>query len=73
MLMATWFTVDGSFWMYWRFKNPAILELMREASIPVSLMAYGVCGVIWFYRGTLRELLSEIGGGLRQTRSDTPK
>ena len=73
MLFATWLTVDGSFWMYWRFKNPAILELMREANIPVSLAAYGICGLIWFYRGSLRELSSEMGALLRQSRSDGPK
>lgn len=73
MLFATWFTVDGSFWMYWRFKNPAILELMREANIPVSLALYGICGVIWFYRGSLRELSSEMGALLRQSRSDRPE
>ena len=73
MLFATWLTVDGSFWMYWRFKNPAILELMREANIPVSLAAYGICGVLWFYRGSLRELLSEMSALLRQSRSDRPK
>ena len=73
MLIATWFTVDGSFWMYWRFRNPAILELMREANVPVALAAYGICGVIWFYRGSLRELWSERDGLLRQTRSDGPR
>ena len=73
MLFATWFTVDGSFWLYWRFKNPAILELMREANIPVSLLAYAICGVIWFYRGSLRELLSERDALLRQTQPDKPK
>jgi hypothetical protein len=73
MLFATWFTVDGSFWLYWRFKNPAILELMREANIPVSLLAYAICGVIWFYRGSLRELSSEIGARLGQQRSGRPK
>jgi len=73
MLFATWLTVDGSFWMYWHFKNPAILELMREANIPVSLAAYGICGVIWFYRGSLRELWSESGAFLRQLRSNASK
>src|SRR3954468_24581542 len=22
MLFATWFSVDGSYWLYWHFKNP---------------------------------------------------
>ena len=73
MLLATWFTVDGSFWIYWHFKNPAIVDLMREANLPVALAAYGICGVIWFYRGSLRELLSERNALLRQAQPDEPK
>ena len=70
MLLATWFTVDGSYWLYWRFKNPVVLELMREANFLASLVLYGICGVIWFYRGSLRELYSEIGARCRLPRSD---
>ncbi len=73
MLFATWFSVDGSFWLYWHFKNPVVLELMREANIPVSLAAYGICGVIWLYRGSLRELSSEMGALLGQLRANRPK
>jgi len=36
-------------------------------------VAYAICGVIWFYRGSLRELSSEIGARLGQQRSDRPK
>jgi len=39
----------------------------------VALAAYGICGVIWFYRGSLRELLSERDALLRQTQPDKPK
>ena len=61
MLFATWFTVDGSYWVYWHFKNPAVLELMREANFLASLSLYGACGVVWLYRGSLRQLSSELG------------
>lgn len=60
MLFATWFTVDGCYWIYWHFKNPAALDLMREANFPASLSLYGICGVIWLYRGSLRELLADV-------------
>lgn len=60
MLCATWFSVDGSYWIYWRFKDPATLELMRSANFPASLSLYGICGVLWLYRGSLRELISDI-------------
>lgn len=59
MLLATWFTVDGSYWIYWNFKNPIVLDLMRGANFLPSLSLYAMCGVIWLYRGSLRQLLSE--------------
>lgn len=68
MLLATWFTVDGSYWLYWNFKNPAALALMRDANFFASLCLYAICGLIWFYRGSLRELYSEIGGKSRLLR-----
>ena len=73
MLFATWFTVDGSYWLYWHFKNPAALEWMREANFFASLSLYGICGVVWFYRGSLRQLSSEIGALFRLLRSYKPK
>lgn len=73
MLIATWFTVDGSYWLYWQFKNPVALEMMREANFFASLSLYGMCGVIWLYRGSLRQLSSEIGARLRLLRFHAPK
>jgi hypothetical protein len=60
MLLATWFAVDGCYWLYWHFKNPAVLPLMRAANFAASLPLYGICGGIWFYRGSLRALLDEL-------------
>ena len=68
MLFATWFTVDGSYWLYWHFKNPAAIELMRDANFAASLCLYAICGLIWFYRGSLRQLYSEIGAIFRLLR-----
>lgn len=59
MLFSTWFTVDGCYWIYWHFKNPMALELMRTANAPASLSLYWMCGLVWYYRGTLHELWSE--------------
>ena len=73
MLFATWFTVDGSYWLYWRFKNPAALEMMREANFLASLCLYGMCGVVWLYRGSLREMLSEASARVRQLRAELRK
>jgi len=60
MLFVTWLSVDGSYWLYWHFKNPAVVDLMRDANFLASLGLYGACGVIWLYRGSLRELPSHL-------------
>ena len=59
MLFVTWFTVDGCYWIYWRWKNPVALELMRDANFFASLALYGICGVLWLYRGSLADLLRD--------------
>lgn len=59
MLFFTWFTVDGCYAIYWHFRNPVALELMREANFPASLSLYGICGLGWLYRGSLRQLFAE--------------
>ncbi len=69
MLLATWFSVDGSYWLYWHFKNPVVLDLMRDANFFASLSLYFICGLVWFYRGSLAELFSEISAHIQQLRS----
>ncbi|MGH7322529.1 MAG: hypothetical protein ACRELA_23295 [Candidatus Rokuibacteriota bacterium] len=69
MLFATWFTVDGSYWLYWRYRNPVALEMMREANFFASLSLYGMCGVLWLYRGSLKELATDIRRGFQNPRS----
>jgi hypothetical protein len=61
MLFAAWFTVDGCYWIYWHFKNPVALELMREVNFPASLSLYAMCGLVWYYRGSLRQAFSALG------------
>ena len=60
MLLTTWFTVDGCYAIYWHFKDPVALEMMRAANFPASLSLYGMCGIVWLYRGSLRQLFSVI-------------
>lgn len=69
VLFVTWFSVDGSYWIYWHFKDPAALDAMRSANFPASLSLYGMCGVIWLYRGSLAELLSDTRHVLRNIRT----
>lgn len=60
MLFATWFTVDGCYAIYWYFKDPVALEMMREVNFPASLSLYGVCGIVWLYRENIRQLFLDI-------------
>ena len=73
MLFAMWFTVDGSYWLYWHFKNPVVPEQMREANFFASLSLYGICSVIWLYRGSLRQLSTEVSARFRPLRPQRPK
>jgi len=61
MLFATWFTVDGCYAIYWYFKNPVALEMMREANFPASLSLYGMCGLVWLYQGSLKQFAKDVG------------
>lgn len=60
MLLATWFGVDGCYWMYWSWKDPQALALMREANAPASLSLYWMCGLAWYFHGSIKELLSVV-------------
>ncbi|HSC75249.1 MAG TPA: hypothetical protein VLB90_03305 [Pseudomonadales bacterium] len=60
MLFWTWFTVDGCYWLYWHFKNPVALELMRDVNFPASLSLYGMCGLAWYYQGSLKEFYANM-------------
>lgn len=60
MLFYTWFTVDGSYAIYWYFVDPVALDLMRSANFPASLSLYATCGLVWLYRGSLKEAVTQI-------------
>ena len=47
MLLATWWTVDGCYALYWSFQNPAALEMMRDTNWPASLALSWACGLVW--------------------------
>ena len=68
VLLATWFTVDGCYALYWHFTDPTVLALMRACNAPASLALYGLCGVLWLYRGSLRELLADAAEELTGVR-----
>ena len=67
-LLATWFTVDGCYALYWGWRDPRVLALMRTYNFPASLALYGLCGVLWLYRGSLRELVADVAEELTGVR-----
>ncbi|MBK9217013.1 MAG: hypothetical protein IPL70_00340 [Uliginosibacterium sp.] len=62
MLFLTWFTVDGCYAIYWHFVNPLALALMRDVNFLASLCLYGMCGLLWFYEGSLSEFFTDLQG-----------
>ena len=60
MLFLTWWTVDGCYALYWYFKNPVALELMREANWPASLALYWACGFVWLLPETWRGMSNQL-------------
>lgn len=59
MMFLTWFTVDGCYWIYWSYRNPEALAMMRDANFMASLVLYILCGFVWYYRGSLPEFFRE--------------
>lgn len=58
-ILLAWLSIDGFYWAYWFAVNPASL-LMREANAPVSAALYFICGLIWLYNGSLREMGNDV-------------
>ena len=58
-VFASWFTVDGVYFLYWNWVNPEVLETMRGPNWPASLPLYFFCGVFWLYRGDITDLAKE--------------
>jgi hypothetical protein len=62
MLLATWWTVDGCYALYWHLKDPIALELMRDANWPASLALYWSCGLVWSLERWLPDLHKKFCG-----------
>lgn len=58
-IFLVWFSVDGCYWLYWSLKEPSALAL-RKYNLGASLPLYFLCGCIWYYNGTLLNLVREL-------------
>ena len=73
-VLAAWVSVDGGYALYWSWRDPSVLALMRDVNFPASLALYAICGLLWFYRGSLREAWAELVAGARAlARRSTPQ
>jgi hypothetical protein len=55
-LFWAWFSVDGTYAIYWHFNDPVALEQLRSANAAASLALYGMCAIIWLHRGPLKQV-----------------
>lgn len=69
VLFWYWLSVDGCYWLYWTVVDAAALE-MREANFYASTCLYWLCGFIWLYRGSLRQLINDIDSARRRSPPD---
>lgn len=60
MILASWWTVDGCYSLYWLIKNPSVLDFMRAANAPASLSLYWICGLVWFWNGSIKEFVTQL-------------
>lgn len=51
------FAVD---WSYWLYHSAMGNTMIRWENFKVSSALYFICGSIWYYRGSLRDLVAEI-------------
>lgn len=58
MIFFTWWCIDGCYALYWSLVNPTALEMMRDANWPASLSLFWICGLVWYWQGSLRELVN---------------
>jgi hypothetical protein len=71
--LVTWLSVDGFYALYWHFRDPNVLSLMRSANAPVSLVLYLLCGIACAYRGSLKELAADVRSAIAgATPGDPP-
>jgi hypothetical protein len=69
MLFLTWFTVDGSYWLYWHSQDPLALALMRSSNFIASLSLFGFCGLVWLFNGPVRVMPAAIRAQLSSQKS----
>ena len=56
-IFGAWVSIDGIYWAYWAWQNPAALDAMRSIQWQTSLCLYGICACVWYPDCSFKELL----------------
>ncbi len=54
-LLPAIFTID---WSYWLYHTALGNEMIRWENFKTSSLFYFICGLFWYYRGSLRDLMT---------------
>lgn len=52
-------------WSYWLYHTAVGNRMLRWENFKVSAALYFICGLLWYYRGSLRDLVNEVKRGER--------
>lgn len=56
-LIPAMFAVD---WSYWLYHTAVGNRMIRWENFKVSSALYFICGLLWYYRGSLRAMVNEV-------------
>jgi hypothetical protein len=56
-LLPAIFAVDWSYWLYHTIVGN---NMLRWENFKVSSALYFICGMVWYYRGSLRDMVTEL-------------
>lgn len=65
VLLAYWFTVDGSYVLYNAWVGRPVWPELRAANFFASSLLYLLCGFIWLPRMPLREVILDVAAMLK--------
>lgn len=65
VLLAYWFTVDGSYVLYNAWVERPVWPELRAANFFASSLLYLLCGFLWQPRMTFREILSSSAAAIK--------
>ncbi len=62
--LVTWLVMDGSYVMYHTIQGN---QMFRLANFPASLCLFLLAGILWSYKGSLKQLLQELRAAFDRT------